>query len=45
MSEVFRIIIEDDYRADKGFEAIIRQTGIVKVLVDEVGGIFRGLMR
>jgi len=37
MSEVFRVIIEDDYRAGKGFEAIIKQTGIVKVQMAEVG--------
>lgn len=36
MSEVFRIIIEDDYRAGKGFEAIIRQTGIIKVQMEGV---------
>lgn len=37
MSEVFRVIIEDDYRAGKGFEMIIKQTGIVKVEMDQVG--------
>lgn len=37
MSEVFRIIIEDDYRAGKGFEAIIKQTGVVKVAMEGVG--------
>lgn len=36
MSEVFRIIIEDDYRAGKGFEAIIQQTGVVKVAMEGV---------
>lgn len=37
MSEVFRIIIEDDYRAGKGFEAIIYQTGVIKTELAEVG--------
>jgi len=36
MSETFRIIIEDDYRAGKGFEAVINQTGVVKVALEGV---------
>ena len=37
MSEVFRVIVEGDYRASEAFEMIVKQTGIVKVAMEETG--------
>jgi len=34
MSEVFRVIIEGDYRAGEAFEMIIKQTGVVKTQIE-----------
>ena len=36
MSEVFRVIIEGDYRAGQAFEMIIKQTGVVKTQIESM---------
>lgn len=41
MSEVFRVVIEGDYRAGEAFEMLVKQTGVVKVQMEQMGQVTR----